>query len=169
MRQEVGAFLSTYFRIAPLQLPLPGFPQQPHQLSYLMGQGGTMTHPKGLFPEVKSPSIPSRKVAKRWERRNRPSWWRWPLGTQEDPALHCSKPTLFFETSQTWHVDMPPPPHLLQLPQGKKNLMTTWMANSQAPLYTPTSKQKQNFIYRGGGNTTPPRSTSQLLSPFCSS
>lgn len=44
VRQEVRAFLSTYFRAAPIRFPLPGFPQQLHQLSYLPGQGAAIGH-----------------------------------------------------------------------------------------------------------------------------
>lgn len=67
---------------------------------------------------------------------------------EPNPALLQANTFLWNLTNMTCRHATPP--RLLQLLQGKKNLMTTWMANSQAPLYTPTSKQKQNFIYRGG-------------------
>lgn len=77
---------------------------------------------------------------------------------QEDPALHCSKLTLSLGdllNPARRHTPLP----LLQLPQGKRNLVTTGMDNSQAPLNTHTTlRQKQSF-------TTRETTTSLLLLP----
>lgn len=63
VRQEVRAFLSTYFRTALLRLPLPGFPQQPHQLSCLTGQGERgASSQRGSFQRWKLSACPPGKL-----------------------------------------------------------------------------------------------------------
>lgn len=65
---------------------------------------------------------------------------------QEDPALCCSKPTLSLGDLPNPARRHTTPLPLLQLPQGKRNLVTAGMENSQAPLNThATFRQKQSF------------------------
>ena len=65
---------------------------------------------------------------------------------QEDAALRCSKPTLSLGGLPNPARRHTTPLPLLQLPQGKRNLVTTGVDNSQAPLNThATSRQKQRF------------------------
>lgn len=71
----------------------------------------------------------------------------WPSSeAQEDPAPCCSKPTLSLGDLPNPARRHTTPLPLLQLPQEKRNLVTTMTDNSQAPLNThATSKQKQSF------------------------
>lgn len=115
VKQEVRAFLSTYFRTALLQLLLLGFPQWPHQLSYLTGQGECgESSPGGSFQRWKVSACPAGKLQK--DGREAPD----PQGRAKMRSSGRPSPFLL-EPSQIQHVDTPSPYLFFCLPREGRN------------------------------------------------